>query len=81
MRLDENWTVEPDTRCWVLTYEKTGDINPKTGKPTITSNQSYHANLKQALLAYLDKYLEPSKDVQDVLNRIREAEARIEAMK
>ena len=81
MRLDENWTVEPDTRCWVLTYEKAGDINPKTGKPTITSNQSYHANLKQALNAYLDKCLESAESIEDVKDLIAEAEARIGAMK
>lgn len=77
MKLDEFYTVEPDTACWVLTYEKQGDINPKTGKPTISRDVSYHADLKQSLVAYLDKCLEPSTDIQDVIHRISEAENRI----
>ncbi len=78
MKLDEFYTVESDTACWVLTYEKEGDINPNTGKPIITRDVSYHANLKQALVKYLDNCLKPSADIQDVKNRIAEVELRIE---
>ncbi len=78
MKLDEFYTVEPDTACWTLTYEKIGDINPKTGKPTITRDASYHANLKQALVKYLDNCLKSSADIQDVKNRITEVEQKIE---
>lgn len=77
MKLDKFYTLEPDTACWVLTYEKTGDINPKTGKPTISRETSYHANFKQALVAYADKCLEPSTDVQDAIRRVTELEQKI----
>ena len=81
MRLDEHWTVEPDTRCWTLTYKApTGKISEKTGDPTFSTDQTYHANLKQALVVYLDKCLEPSTDIEDVIRRIQEAEDRINQM-
>ena len=54
------------------------DNTAKTGKPSISRDASYHANLKQALVVYLDKSLKGSTDVQDVIRRITEAEERIE---
>ena len=78
IKLDDNYKVYPDTACWILAYEKVGNVNPKTGKPTITSNTSYHATLVQSLSAYLDKCLEPADSIQSVINRISEAEQRIE---
>lgn len=80
IRLDEFYTIESDARCWVLTYEKSGDINPDTGKPTISRDVSYHANLKQLLTRYLDDCLRPSTNLQDVINRIAEVEANIDKM-
>lgn len=77
MKLDAFYTVEPDTACWVLTYEKQGEINPNTGKPKVSRDVSYHANLKQALVTYLDKCLEPSTDIQDAINHISATEERI----
>lgn len=50
IQLDKHYRVEEDSNSWNLVYEKLGDINPKTNKPTVSSNVSYHANLKQALV-------------------------------
>ena len=80
IQLDEYYRIEEDAASWNLIYEKEGEINAKTGKPSISRDASYHANLKQALVMYLDKSLKGSTDVQDVIQRISEAEARIEAM-
>lgn len=81
IQLDENYSIESDSACWTLTYEKQGAINPKTGKPIISRDASYHANLKQALVKYLDNSLKPSKDAQDVLSRIVEVEKTIEKVR
>ena len=80
MRLDEFYTVEDDGNCWTLTYRKEGDINPKTGKPVISTDASYHMNLKQALVAYLDRCVMGSQTAQDILVRLKEVEQRIEAL-
>lgn len=81
IQLDENYSIESDAACWTLTYEKEGDINPKTGKPIVSRDASYHANLKQALVKYLDNSLKPCKDAQDVLKRITELEKTIEKVR
>lgn len=81
MKLDEFYTVEKDSRCWILTYEKIGpEINEK-GNPVVSRDETYHANLKQALTYYLDNCLRGSQDAQDVLRRITEAEGRINKLK
>lgn len=78
IQLDEFYRIEEDAVSWNLIYEKEGEINDKTGKPSISRDASYHANLKQALVVYLDKSLKGSTDAQDVIRRITEAEERIE---
>jgi hypothetical protein len=82
MQLDEFYSVEADGSCWTLSYAKpTGKTSPTTGEPTFSRDYSYHANLKQALTKYLDECLKPSSSLQDVLNRITEAESNIESLK
>lgn len=86
MKLDEFYTVEADTACWVLTQrvsearDKDGNrkTDKDTGEPLWNTEQSYHANLRQALTKYLDNALQPSQDILDVRNRIAQVEANIE---
>lgn len=77
IQLDEHYRVEEDSNSWNLVYEKLGDINPNTGKPIVSSNVSYHANLKQALVCYLNESASGSTELQDVIRHISEAEDRI----
>ncbi len=85
MKLDEFFTVEPDTACWVLTQrvsearDKDGvrKLDKITKEPLWNEDASYHANLKQALVKYLDLSLKGSDDAQAILNRIKEVEERI----
>jgi len=78
MKLDEFYTVEPDTSCWVLTYEKIGPEKNNKGELIISRNTSYHANLKQALCKYLDNALKPCDTVESVIDRINEVESMIQ---
>lgn len=78
IRLDDNYRIEEDSCSWNLIYEKEGDINPKTGKPIISRDASYHANLKQALTWYLHLSQSGSETLQDAIRAISEAEKRIE---
>lgn len=77
MKIDENWSIEADSACWILSFEKEGEVNPKTGRPKMTRTQTYHATLASGLRWYLMESLKPSTDAQDVLARITEAEANI----
>ena len=77
MKLDEFYTVESDASCWVLTFEKKGPETNDKGELITSRNTSYHANLKQALLKYLDNALKPCGTVQAVVNRIAEVESMI----
>ena len=63
MKIDDHYTIEHDSTCWTLSYEKIGDINPDTEKPKISKWQTYHISLKQALEAYFDAKLAEGDNV------------------
>lgn len=77
IKLDDYYTIESDASCWSLLYEKQGDINPNTGKPIVSRDASYHANLKQALHKYLDNCLKQPESVQGLMVRLAQVEATI----
>ncbi len=78
IQLDKHYRIERDAASWNLVYEKQGDINPDTGKPRMSRDVTYHANLKGALTFYLDLSCDGSTDVQSVVEAITAAEARID---
>ena len=53
--INDNWYIEQDQYNYILTFDKEGDINPTTGKPSHTINRWYYSTLQQALLACLGK--------------------------
>ena len=53
IKLDETFRIEPDGFNFTLIKEKLGDINPETGKPTISKGQWYPPTLKDALKSYV----------------------------
>ena len=81
MKLDENYSIEKDPYCWILRYEKTGEINEKTGKPIQTLNETYHNSTKQALAEYLDCIIGDNFEVIGILESIKLAESNILNMK
>jgi hypothetical protein len=78
IKLDDQFTLQSDPHCWILTRKSFGETNPKTGKPTRSSAVSYHPDLKTALTQYLDLSSKPSSEVLDVLTRLSTAERNIE---
>lgn len=80
MKIDENYSIEPEACSWNLVYQKEGGINKKTGKPTVTSWIQYHSNLRYALEAYLHESLRECAEVSEVLGAIRAAEDRISSL-
>lgn len=75
MRLDENFTLTNDSNNWILNYEKEGDINHKTNRPTLTKETWYFGKLDQALNRYVNEATKQSEDVNDLrvqLSRIQD---------
>lgn len=79
MRLDDNYTIEQDPHNIILRYEKEGDINPKTGKPTITKHEYYYKDVQDALKAYINKSIDVNEDVESVLERLSHAMERVKS--
>jgi len=76
--LDKNYTIVPDAACWQLIYRKEGKINQETGKPTISRDQTFHANLSQALHTYIDLELRECSDLKEILDAISALEKKID---
>jgi hypothetical protein len=78
IKLDNQFTVQSDPYCWILTRERFGEINPETGRPRRSHNVSYHPDLRTALSMYLDLCSKASSEVLEVLTRLSTAERNIE---
>ena len=78
IKLDDNWSVESDTSSWNLHYEKEGEINPKTGKPMMTRNESYHARLVDALKCYLNEVPKSATTIGQVVAEWNKCAERVE---
>jgi hypothetical protein len=53
MNLGQYHKLTADGNGFTLTYEKEGEVNPATGRPTLTRKITYHSSLEQALSAYV----------------------------
>ncbi len=70
MKIDENFTIEPDAYQWTLTYKSKV---VKDGKVVTSTKSWYFPNVRLALLHYLDECIKPAKEIQDIIKRIEEA--------
>ena len=76
--LDENYRLESDSNQWTLLYEKSGEINPKTKKPTISSNKWYCVSLEAVLRRYVNECPKPSKTSGELMLALIRIEKLIE---
>lgn len=72
--LNDNFSIYPSTDCWTLKQQEEGEINPKTGKPSIKVSNTFHGTLKQALDAFVDKSLKTSLDISMLQEKLQELE-------
>lgn len=82
MKIDDNFWIEADSMRYTLRKEViTGEINPKTQKEIITSDQWYYPSIKDAIKGYVKHSLKdlPS-DVDGVLQRLDEIEQKIDKL-
>lgn len=84
IKINENWTIESDTLQWILKFEKEGEVNPKTGRPTLTKDSFYYNKLSEAIRAYINKMLQSQEGTftpDDVLEKfIKEEEKLVQLM-
>lgn len=85
IQLDDKFHIEEDAYSWNLVEKvseaKDREGNPKfdtEGKRVWNTEVTYHMNLRQALCFYLSCSQKGSKTVLDAVDRMLEAEERIE---
>lgn len=78
--LDDDFHLSKDFSSWNLVYEKKGGVNPTTGKQSVSMNQTYHANLRQALEMYVNQSLKETGSVAELIERLTALETKIEEM-
>lgn len=77
MNLSENYRVVYDPNNVILQFFETRFR--KDGKtPYEYQEDTYYPNVKTALMSFLQKSIKGSKSIEDCLNRIKEAEEKIE---
>lgn len=82
MQIDKNWRIEPDGLNCTLIFSEERESIDKEGNKTfkVFEDPYFHPTVYSALKSYLNKQLEPSKDVQDCVQRIEETYAKIEKL-
>lgn len=82
MKIDDSFRIEKDTYNVTLVHEVEGEVNKKTGKPTITKHQWHYPSIEMALKKYLtysiEKNLPINFDVKVILDTISECMIKIE---
>lgn len=79
MKINENWSIDSSDEGCTLTFSETRIKNKDTEKEEefLFKTPYYYPTIKTALVAYLNKSLEKSKDVEDCIKRIEKAEKEI----
>lgn len=78
---NENYSIVKDSFSWNLQYEAIGEINPATGKPTVSTKTTYHGNLEQALNNFIDDRT-TGESVQELIQNLKLARIEVkEAIK
>ena len=81
MKLDDNYFITRDKYNVVLNYREEKGLNADTGKITISTDEWYYGNMKDALKAYLNKSGVHNESVDDVIAHIQRVEHKIDNLK
>lgn len=81
LQLDNEWSIESDAYAFKLCYLKQGRINKKTGKQVITAIETFHPNLEQALIWYMDNCIKSCDDAKTILKKLEEVKNIITELK
>jgi hypothetical protein len=77
--INKNWRVDHENDCSTLVFFEPRVANKGTDKQKdiIFEQNYYYPNLESALIGYILKTLDNSKDIQDVLRVIKEVKQEI----
>lgn len=78
--LDKNYRLENDSNNWVLIYEMEGDINPKTNKPTVSTDKWYCTSLTTALNRYVNESTKASETAEDLMVQLIRIQGEINSL-
>jgi hypothetical protein len=81
IKLDENYRIECDTYNYHLKYSKVGEINEKTGKPSVSNDEWYFPRLSQALNRYFNQAMKSAADIEELKEEISRVEKIISGIK
>lgn len=79
--LDQDYSISINNDCVTLISEKEGEINPKTGKPSISKDYWHCTSLKNALKRYVDVSLRSQKTIFNVIVKLKEINNKIDNLK
>lgn len=80
IQIDKQFYIKSASVGYSLNFEMQLDtINEKTGKPKISKEQWFYPSVKMCLKQYLEESMRPSQSVKDLIDRIEEAEKKIES--
>ena len=79
MKIDEKWSIKVDSEGCTLIFakEKISKKGNNIGQNYLHEDKYYYPNIYSCLIAYLNKELEPSKDVKDCVRLVEETYAKI----
>lgn len=83
LKLDEHYTLVPDSFSWILKYERQKTKTVKGEQKQVKESfQTYHANIEQALHHYSDNTLkENCESVESILKAVKDLKKQIKNLK
>ena len=85
LEIDHEFSIKHDGLCWHLIKReiKTRDCDDKRGRwkkgdQYVSEGRTYFPTVKMALKSYLNESLSEANSIEDIVNKITEAENRIE---
>lgn len=66
LKLDNEWSIESDAYSFMLKYK---------------SHKTWHPNLEQALIWYMDNCIKPCDDAKTILEKLEEVKTIIKGLK
>ena len=79
-KIDEDFTIATDHYAFALKKAKKGEINPETGKSTISSGEWWFPTLNMCLKKYIQECMKECNDALTILNRLEELNDKIETL-
>jgi hypothetical protein len=83
IKLDKNYTLISDPYNWILRFEEVKEGKDKEGnlKEIISTKETYHANIKQAIMKYVDESLKNIPELALIIEKLESIEESLNGLK